>query len=65
MNKKTGKDFDKAYIDDMVAGHRKAVNKFEDGSKHLDDADLKNFATQTLPTLQMHQDSIKAIAGKK
>ena len=65
LNKKTGKDFDKAYTDDMLEGHRKAVSKFEDGSKNLKDADLKNFATQTLPTLQMHQDSIKAIAGKK
>ncbi len=65
LNKKTGKDFDKEYTDDMLEGHRKAVNKFQDGSKNLNDADLKNFATQTLPTLQMHQDSIKAIAGKK
>lgn len=65
LNKKSGKDFDKAYEDDMLAGHRKAVNKFQDGSKNLTDADLKNFATQTLPTLQMHQDSIKAITGKK
>ncbi len=65
LNKKTGKDFDKAYIDDMLEGHRKAVDKFTKGSTDLKDADLKNFATQTLPTLQMHQDSIKAIAGKK
>lgn len=65
LNKKTGKDFDKAYIDDMLEGHRKAVDKFQKGSTDLKDADLKNFATQTLPTLQMHQDSIKVIAGKK
>ena len=65
LNKKTGKDFDKAYTDDMLDGHKKAVSKFEDGSKNLNDADLKSFAMETLPTLQMHQDSIKAIAGKK
>ncbi len=66
LNKKTaGKDFDKAYIDDMLDGHKKAVDKLQKGSTDLKDADLKNFATQTLSVVQMHQDSIKAIAGKK
>ena len=65
LNKKSGKDFDKAYMDDMLDGHKKAVDAFQKGSKDLQDADLKNFAAQTLPTIQMHQDSIKAIAGKK
>ena len=65
LNKKTGKDFDKAYTNDMLDGHKNAVDAFKKGSSDLKDADLKSFATQTLPTIQMHQDSIKAIAGKK
>ena len=66
LNKKdAGKDFDKAYMDDMLDGHKNAVDKLTKGTKNLQDADLKNFATQVLPTVQMHQDSIKAIAGKK
>ncbi|MBV9962088.1 MAG: DUF4142 domain-containing protein [Parafilimonas sp.] len=66
LNKKdAGKDFDKAYMDDMLDGHKNAVDKLTKGTKDLQDADLKNFATQTLPVVQMHQDSIKAIAGKK
>lgn len=65
LNKKSGKDFDKAYMNDMLDGHKKAVDAFQKGSTDLQDADLKNFAAQTLPTIQMHQDSIKAIAGKK
>lgn len=65
LNKKTGKDFDKAYIDDMLDGHKKTVEKLQKGSTDLKDSDLKNFASTTLPTVQMHQDSIKAIAGKK
>lgn len=65
LNKKSGKDFDKAYTDDMLDGHKDAVDAFQKGSNNLQDADLKSFATQTLPTIQMHQDSIKAIAGKK
>lgn len=66
LNKKNaGKDFDKAYTDDMLDDHKDAVDIFQKGSTDLQDADLKNFASTTLPTLQMHQDSIKAIAGKK
>jgi len=65
LNKKSGKDFDKAYTNDMLDGHKAAVDKFQKGSTDLQDADLKNFASTTLSTIQMHQDSIKAIAGKK
>ena len=49
----------------MLDDHKDAVDAFEKGSKNLQDGDLKSFATQTLPTIQMHRDSIKAIAGKK
>ena len=65
LNKKSGRDFDKAYIDMMIDDHKKDVDKFDKASKNLKDPDLKNFATQTLPVIQMHLDSIKAIGGKK
>ncbi|MGZ3752547.1 MAG: DUF4142 domain-containing protein [Mucilaginibacter sp.] len=61
LGKKTGKDFDKAYVDAMVDGHESAVKLFTDASQNCKDADLKAFATKTLPTLKMHLDSIKAI----
>lgn len=61
LAKKSGKDFDKAYVDAMVDGHEKAVKLFTDASQNCKDADLKAFATNTLPTLKMHLDSIKAI----
>jgi putative membrane protein len=65
LNKKSGKDFDKEYIDMMVDDHKKDVDKFKKGSNDLKDPDLKNFAAQTLPIIQMHLDSIRAIGGKK
>lgn len=65
LNKASGKDFDKDYIDDMLDGHKSTVDALEKGIKDLKNEALKNFATQTLPVVQMHQDSIKAIAGKK
>jgi putative membrane protein len=61
LSKKTGNDFDKAYVNAMVDGHKKAVSLFEDASKSLKDADLRAFAIKTLPTLKMHLDSINAI----
>lgn len=61
LSKKTGKDFDKAYVDAMVDGHENAVKLFTDASQNCKDADLKAFAAKTLPTLKMHLDSIKAI----
>ena len=61
LSKKTGKHFDKAYVDAMVDGHEKAVKLFTDASNNCKDADIKAFAAKTLPTLKMHLDSIKAI----
>lgn len=62
--KKQGKEIDKAYVDEMVKDHKDAVNLFEDAAKNATDADLKNFAAKTLPTLQHHYDMIKAIKAK-
>lgn len=61
LNKKSGKSFDKAYVDAMVKGHEGAVKLFTDASNNLQDSTLKAFANNTLPTLKMHLDSIKAI----
>jgi putative membrane protein len=58
---KSGKAFDKAYINAMLDGHKKAVKLFEDASQNCKDPDLKAFATKTLPTLKMHLYSVQAI----
>ncbi len=61
LNKKTGKDFDRAYIDAMVDGHQSAVSDFEKASNNTKDPDVKAWVDKTLPTLRMHLDSAKAI----
>jgi putative membrane protein len=61
LQKKTGKDFDRAYIDAMVDGHQSAVNDFEKASNNTKDPDVKAWVDKTLPTLRMHLDSAKAI----
>jgi putative membrane protein len=49
----SGAAFDKAYIDDMVKGHTKML-KLMKGEESSKDADLKDFATKTSDTVQMH-----------
>jgi len=61
LNKKSGKDFDKAYIDMMVDGHQSTVDDFEKASNNTKDPDVKSWVDKTLPTLKMHLDSAKAI----
>ena len=47
--------FDKAYADGIgVSAHEDAVELFQKASTDAKDADVKQFATETLPTLQQH-----------
>jgi len=63
LSKKSGADFDKAYVNMMVDDHKKDVGEFEDASKNLKDADLKAFVDKTLPVLKGHLDKITAISN--
>jgi putative membrane protein len=47
-------DFDSEYMTHMVSDHEKAVALFDKESKEGQDAQLKQFAEQTLPTIQDH-----------
>jgi putative membrane protein len=44
----------------MVDGHQSAVNDFKKQTDN-DDPDVKAWVNKTLPVLQMHLDSAKAI----
>jgi len=57
----SGAAFDKSYMEMMVKDHKKAVVLFTKGSKNAKDAQIRSFATKTLPTLKMHSDSARAI----
>lgn len=58
---KAGDHFDKAYVHAMVAGHGNTVEMFENYATVGKDPDVRLFAQQTLPTLKMHLEKIKAI----
>jgi len=61
LTAKSGKEFDRDYMNMMVEDHQEDVENFEECSAQGKDADLKAFATKTLPVLRMHLDSAKAI----
>jgi putative membrane protein len=53
---KNGNDFDKEFCDMMVDGHKDAISKFEKASTESNDAEIKDWAAATLPTLRNHLD---------
>jgi putative membrane protein len=75
LSKLSGAAFDRAYMNAMLSDHRKDVGEFKRESTSGTDADVKAFASKTLPTLEEHlrlaQDTTKAVgttgtkAGKK
>jgi putative membrane protein len=60
LSKLSGDAFDREYMKDMVADHDKTVADFQKEAKGGKDADVKGFASKTLPTLQEHQKMAKA-----
>lgn len=60
-DKAKDKDYDQEYIEKMVKDHDDAVDLFTKATKNAADADVRAFATKTLPTLQAHQAKAKEI----
>lgn len=54
LSKLEGPAFDKAYLDAMVKDHQKNIKTFEQQAKSAKDPEVKQYASQTLPTLREH-----------
>jgi putative membrane protein len=54
LTKLSGAEFDRQYMRDMVSDHKDDIKKFQNEADKGKDADLKKFASQTLPTLKEH-----------
>jgi len=54
LSKLNGASFDAAYASEMVKDHEKDVAKYQKASQELHDAQLKAYATETLPSLKQH-----------
>lgn len=64
LNGLSGAEFDKAYMQHMVADHETAVADFDKASTSATDADLKAWAGKTLPALKEHLELAKTTARK-
>lgn len=60
-----GANFDRAFAKMMLKDHQKAVDLFEKQSTKGSDADLKAFASSTLPALQEHLSQARALPGNE
>lgn len=54
LKMKKGAEFDRAYVDMMVNDHKKDIAAFEKEVSSGQDAQVKAFASKTLPTLKKH-----------
>ena len=57
----TGETFDNQYISIQTDAHKEAVKLFTDYSQHGKDKSLKDFASETLPTLQDHLKHVRKL----
>lgn len=61
LDKKSGRDFDKAYIKAMVGDHKDCIDMFEKKSDKVNDSEVKAFIDNTLPTLKQHLDAAESL----
>jgi len=64
LSKAAPDKFDREYMDAMEDDHKKDVREFREASKDAKDADVKAFATQTLPVLEEHRKMAEALHEK-
>ncbi|HEY1464469.1 MAG TPA: DUF4142 domain-containing protein [Terriglobales bacterium] len=61
LSKMSGTSFDRAYMKDMLADHQKDIAAFQKESRSGSDPEIKQFASETLPTLQDHLKQAQGI----
>ncbi|MDQ3395127.1 MAG: DUF4142 domain-containing protein [Bacteroidota bacterium] len=55
LREKSGKEFDKEYMNLMVDEHKSDIDKYEGASGDLNDSEIKKWANETLSTLRQHK----------
>jgi putative membrane protein len=64
LSKLSGAEFDRAYMQHMVADHRTDVAEFRHESQRGEDSDVKAWAGKTLPTLEHHLQMAESTDAK-
>lgn len=61
MSRKQNNDFDKDFMDKMVKDHEQTIKDFKNELDDVHNTTLKQWIRNTIPTLEKHLDSAKAI----
>jgi putative membrane protein len=61
LEKYSGEEFDKQFLEAMKDGHEKSVKNFKDAAENAKDGDVKAFASKNLPTIEGHLEHIKRL----
>lgn len=61
LSKLSGKQFDRAYMKDMVKDHTQDIKEFQNEAQNGTAASVKSFASQTLPTLRSHLQEVQKL----
>jgi putative membrane protein len=64
FEKLKGAAFDSHYAHEMIAGHTEAIGVYTKEAAGAENADLKAYASATLPALNKHLDSAKSLEKK-
>lgn len=59
LNAASGREFTQLYVSMQITAHKEAIDLYERYSKTGDDAKVKAFAAETLPTLRAHLQSVE------
>ena len=64
LSKLSGHEFDQSYMKTMTTDHERDVAAFKKAASSSPDADVKAFASQTLPTLEDHLSNARRVEAE-
>lgn len=64
LSKLSGHEFDQSYMKAMTTDHEHDVAAFKKAASSSPDADVKSFASQTLPTLEDHLSNARRVEAE-
>lgn len=64
LEKQSGKNFDKEFLQGLISSHKKSIKNFENASADSKDGELKAWVDKTLPTLKSHLEEAQALEAK-
>ncbi|WP_142683278.1 DUF4142 domain-containing protein [Chitinophaga polysaccharea] len=64
LEKRKREEFDRAYISLMIDDHKKDIREFQKAAKNAADPEIRAFAMDQLPVLNLHLDSARNLQKK-